>query len=215
MDPLRYSIPADLLTPFLPVIAALEAVGVPYHIGGSIASSTWGVPRSTQDADIIADLQLAQVAPFVARLQADFYLDVLTIETAIRQRGMFNLIHLESLFKVDVHLPQRTAFAAAEAARAQATPLTDPPGLRVRLASPEDTILHKLRWYQMSGGSERQWLDVLGVLKTQNTALDQLYLQQWATQLAVTDLLTRAWAAAGLPNEPPPDVLESPVQPAG
>jgi len=183
----------------LPVIGALEVVGVPYHIGGSIASSTWGTPRSTQDADIIADLQLAQVAPFVVLLQADFYLDVRAIETAIQQRGMFNLIHLESMFKVDIILPQRTAFAAAEAARAQATPLANMPGQRVRLASPEDTILHKLRLYQMGGGvSERQWLDVLGVLKTQNTALDRAYLQYWAVQLGVADLLAQAWEEAGL-----------------
>jgi hypothetical protein len=93
MNPPRYAIPADLIGPFLPVIAALDAVGVPYHIGGSIASSTWGFPRATQDADIIADLALPQVAPFVARLQPEFYLDVPAIETAIRQRGMFNLIH--------------------------------------------------------------------------------------------------------------------------
>ncbi|MGI8586958.1 MAG: hypothetical protein ACR2M0_04620 [Chloroflexia bacterium] len=94
---------------------------------------------------------------------------------------MFNVIHLESMFKVDIILPQRTAFAEAEAARAQATPLADTPGRLVRLASPEDTILHKLRWYLMGGGvSERQWLDVLDVLKTQNTALDSAYLQHWA-----------------------------------
>jgi hypothetical protein len=200
MNPPPYSIPADLIGPFLPVVTALEATGVPYHIGGSVASSTWGFPRSTQDADIVADLQSAQIAPFVALLQDDFYLDVPAIETAVRQRGMFNLIHLESMFKVDIILPKRTAFAAAEAARAQATPLTGTPGQMVRLASPEDTILHKLQWYRQGGGvSERQWLDVLGVLKTQNTGLDRAYLEHWAIQLGVAELLTRAWGEAGLP----------------
>ncbi len=107
--------------------------------------------------------------------------------------------NLESMFKVDIILPKRTAFAEAEAARAQATPLADTPGRPARLASPEDTILHKLRWYLMGGGvSERQWLDVLGVLKTQNTALDSAYLQHWAGQLGVADLLARAWEEAGL-----------------
>ena len=190
-------IPADVITPLLPIVDALDACGILYYIGGSVASSVWGIPRSTLDADIVADMRPAHVAPFVAAIEADFYVDALSIQEAIRARRSFNVIHMDQIFKIDVFVHERTPFAHAGFAHIAAAAIDADPPRTVAIASAENTLLHKLTWYRMGGEtSERQWGDILGILKMQPD-LDQAYLQQWAARLQVTDLLARALADAG------------------
>jgi hypothetical protein len=193
-------IPDDVLTALLPVVQALEALDVPYHIGGSVASTVWSFARTTNDADIIAFLHAAHVAPFVATLTVqDYYADEEAIYEAIRRRGSFNLFYQPTMFKVDIFVPAPRPFDESAQARARLIWADDPPTQQLRLASPEDVVVQKLVWYRMGGGvSERQWLDVLGVLKAQAADLDQSYLHQWATRLGVADLLVRALGEAGL-----------------
>jgi hypothetical protein len=192
-------IAGDILAAITPVVDAFEQLGVSYHIGGSVASSVYGVARSTLDADLVADLQFAQIAPFVARLGTAYYLDERAIIDAVQRRASFNLIHLDTMIKVDVFILKSQAFdqAAFQRTRQAALDKTDP---RVfPLAAPEDVVLHKLGWYRAAGGvSDRQWNDILGVLKVQATRLDRTYLQQWAARLGLTDLLDRAWQEAGV-----------------
>ena len=189
---------SQVLAAITPIVEALEELGVSYHIGGSVASSVYGIFRATIDADLVANLRLEQVRPLVKRLQADYYIDEDMIRDAIKRRSSFNVIHLDTMLKVDIFIPKTRLFDQEELRRVQQEVLSE--GTRpFNIASPEGTILNKLEWYRMGGDvSDRQWNDILGVLKVQGTNLDIVYLERWAADLNVTDLLERAFVDAGL-----------------
>lgn len=182
------------------VVQALEAVNATYWVGGSLASSSYGIPRATQDVDLVADLRSEQAAPFVAALADEFYVDAESVADAIRRRASFNVVHLATMYKADVFIMQASPWARIEAGRRRLESLSgEDETVRVYLSSPEDVILHKLEWYRLGGGvSDRQWGDVLGVLKVQGEALDFGYLRQWAGELGLTELLAAALRDAGL-----------------
>jgi hypothetical protein len=188
----------QVLAAISPIIETLEQLGVSYHIGGSVASSVYGILRATIDADIVADLRLEHVRPLVMQLKTDYYIDEDMIRDAIKRRSSFNVIHLDTMLKVDVFIPKSRLFDQEELRRSQQEVLLE--GTRpFSVASPEGTILNKLEWYRMGGEvSDRQWNDILGVLKVQGTDLDMFYLQKWAANLNVTDLLERSLVDAGL-----------------
>lgn len=190
---------ADLSAALRPVVEALESAGARYRIGGSVASSALGVPRSTLDVDLVTDLEPAAIADFVAALQADYYLDEDAVRDAVRRRASFNMIHLSTMLKVDVFIAKASPFDRVSFARHVDRALTDEPGARVySFRSAEDIVLRKLEWYRLGGEvSERQWNDAVGVLKVQAETLDHGYLEQWARDLGVTDLLARAMSLAG------------------
>ncbi len=183
-----------------PVVDAFEQLGIDYYIGGSVASSAYGIPRTTIDVDIIADLHLGHVHPLVKLLKETYYIDADMIRDAIKWRTEFNVIHLETMMKVDVFIPKTRSFDQSMLHRTRQEKIdTFENDSLFYLASPEDTILTKLEWYRMGGEvSERQWNDLLGVLKLQGTSLDFVYLRHWATNLNVADLLERAYEDAGL-----------------
>jgi hypothetical protein len=188
----------DILAAVTPVVEALEQIGVAYHIGGSVASSLHGIPRSTIDIDLIADLRLENVRTLVKLLQAAYYIDEDAVQDAIKRRTEFNTIHLDTMLKVDVFIPKTRLFDQEELRRVQLKVL-EGSERSFYTASPEGTILNKLEWYRMGGEvSDRQWNDILGVLKVQGTNLDMAYLQRWASSLGVADLLERALVDAGL-----------------
>jgi hypothetical protein len=188
----------DIVAATTPVVEALEQLGVTYHIGGSVASSIYGLPRLTIDIDIIADLRLEHVRPLVKRLEPTYYIDGEMITDAIKRRTEFNIIHLDTMLKLDVFLPKSRSFDRGELQRVQAKVLEGSDHL-FYIASPEGTLLNKLEWYRMGGEvSDRQWNDVLGILKVRGTSLDMDYLQKWAANLKVADLLERALVDAGL-----------------
>ena len=187
-----------ILAAITPIVEALEQLGVNYHIGGSVASSVHGIVRATIDADLVAELRQEHVRPLVKRLEADYYIDEDAVKDAVRRRSSFNAIHLETMLKVDVFIPKSRLFDQEELRRVRLQPLVE----NTRpfyVASPEGTILNKLEWYRMgSEVSDRQWNDILGVLKVQGTNLDMAYLQRWAAALNVADLLERALVDSGL-----------------
>ncbi len=152
----------------LTVVEALEALGVPYVIGGSFASAVHGVMRATMDADLVADLHLEQAAPLAEMLGSAFYADVEMMNEAIRRQGAFNLIHYDTAFKIDVFVARSRAFDRAQLARRQLYQLSLDPERRAYVASAEDVVLSKLEWYRAGGEiSDRQWRDVMGVLHVQ------------------------------------------------
>jgi len=177
----------------LKVTDVFEQLGVAYVIGGSLASTLYGMVRTTQDSDIVAEMRREHLQPFVAALQAEFYVDEEMIADAIQHNSSFNIIHRETMFKVDVFIPCPRPFLQSQLARAQRQTFTFEANISAKFASPEDTILSKLEWYHLGNEvSERQWRDILGVLKTRAGELDLGYLRQWANELKVNDLLERA-----------------------
>lgn len=175
------------------VTKSFEYLQIPYLVGGSMASALYGVARSTLDADIVADIRLEQVRELVAALGADFYADDEMISSAIEHRSSFNLIHLNTMFKVDVFIRKDRPFDQSQLDRRVEQVLATNPEQKAFIATAEDTILAKLEWYRMGGEvSDRQWRDILGVLKVQASRLDLDYLQNWADNLTVADLLQRA-----------------------
>jgi len=177
----------------LKVTGVFERLGVPYIIGGSLASALYGMVRTTQDADIVAEMRIEHLQPFVSALQDEFYVDDEMMAESIQRNSSFNIIHRETMFKVDVFIPRPRPFLQSQLARAQKQTFAFETEVSAKFASPEDTILSKLEWYRLGGEvSERQWRDILGVLKIRAGELDLVYLRKWANELKVSDLLERA-----------------------
>jgi hypothetical protein len=187
---------SDVVRALEPVVDALEKLGVPYRIGGSVASSALGVPRSTLDVDLVCALALEHVDAFVTALAPAYYVDADMIRDAITRRSSFNLIMLDTMTKVDVFVHRGGLYDREAFARVVRMSLE--PGTReFDLVTAEDVVLRKLDWYRQGGGvSERQWQDVIGVLRVQAGALDLAYLEKWAALLDVAPLLHRAFAEA-------------------
>lgn len=192
--------PPEIQDALNPVIDAFEALGIVYYIGGSVGSSAYGIPRTTVDVDLVAILKAAQINPLYKLLQEAYYIDPGMVAQAIQRQSSFNIIHLPTMIKVDVFVVKSRPFDQAAFRRIRRERLEDSMGGReYSLASPEDIILNKLEWYRQGGEvSERQWTDVLGVLKVQSKSLDRAYLLRWAAQLGVADLLKRSLADAGM-----------------
>jgi hypothetical protein len=176
----------------LKVTDVFEELGVPYLIGGSLASSLYGMVRTTQDSDIIAGMRPEHIRLFVTRLQNEFFIDEEMIAESIQDYSSFNIIHRDSMFKVDVFIPFPRPFLQSQIAHAQRQTFFLGVEKSAAFASPEDTILAKLEWYRIGGDiSERQWRDALGVLKMMAGMLDLGYLRKWARELKVSDLLEK------------------------
>jgi len=175
------------------VTHVLEQIGIPYAVGGSLASSLHGVMRSTLDADIVADMKLEHVQPLAAALSKEFYADAEMMKDAIEHHSSFNLIHYETAFKVDIFVRKPRAFDQMQLERRKKSIIATDPDQTVYVTSLEDTILAKLEWYRMGGEqSDRQWRDILGMMKTRAGELDLVYLRKWAGELKVSDLFERA-----------------------
>ncbi len=177
----------------LEVGSKLDALGVTWLVGGSVASSILGEPRATADVDLVADLRSPHVGGLYAALVDTYYIDEDTARAAVRTRGAFNVIQLASMTKIDIYCSADTPLGREELSRRIFLEIE---GQRVPCASAEDIILQKLLWFVEGGQvSDRQWRDIRGVIRVQGAALDEAYLTRHATNHCLLDLLHRALTA--------------------
>lgn len=169
-----------------------DKLGIAYAIGGSIASSIYGQVRFTQDADITVEPFDNQADKLFELLKPRYYISSEAMYQALSQRSTFNVIHLESAFKIDVFIRQETPFDKQLISRRKSLRLSDSIAKSFSVVSPEDIILLKLLWYRDSGcTSQVQWQDVLGVLVIQSDRLDFEYLRKWSRTLKISELLEK------------------------
>jgi len=182
-----------------PVINAFNDLGLSYYIGGSIASSAYGIARSTLDVDLILELDTSLIQPLVNKLKGEYYIDPEMINDAIKKKTSFNIIHLKSMLKIDVFILKDELYSKKAFDRKVKDKLDDDAeSIYIYLCSPEDIILHKLEWFKSGGEvSERQWLD-LGVIKIQFEKLDKDYLKMWAKQIGVFSLLEKSFSECNI-----------------
>ncbi len=175
------------------VLAMLERLKIDYVIGGSFASSAHGLARATMDVDLLASLNRGQADLLVAELGSEFYADELSIIRATNEKRHFNIIHIDTSFKIDIFVAKPGGFDEKQLERRRLRVINDEPEQKAFVATAEDTILAKLKWYRLGNEvSDRQWQDVIGVIKIQGERLDSSYLNEWAKSLGVSDLLEKA-----------------------
>ena len=175
----------------------LESLGITYVIGGSIASSIYGKVRFTQDVDMTVEPFEDKADEFLRLVSSDFYISSDAMQQALSQKRSFNVVHLESAFKIDVFIQKNTEFERQLLSRRNFMKLSDRFEKEFSIVSPEDIIMLKLRWYRQTDcTSEKQWQDILSVLEVQKDKLDFEYLKKWAGILRIDQLLARAISEA-------------------
>lgn len=173
----------------------LESLQVRYFITGGAAAILYGEPRTTRDLDLVVAIQPPQLDAAIAALEeSDFYVAGIE-DVRSGQRNVLQIVHQATIARADLILARDTPFNRAQLQRRQAIPLEG--GRQLYYASPEDVVLSKLQW-QRESQSEKQWRDILGILKVQSEAIDGDYLQDWATRLNVRGELQQAFTQAGL-----------------
>jgi hypothetical protein len=176
--------PSDLLRR---VADTLGILGVRYAVVGSMASTLYGDLRITNDIDVVIDLPLEKVQAFCAEFpDPEFYLSRPAVESAVRKRFQFNIIHPSSGLKVDCFIVGSEAFDQQQLTRAVATP-REGGAYVVRFAAPEDVIIKKLEYFRL-GGSEKHIRDICGMLKAQGDRIDRDYIQEWAGEMGLTEI---------------------------
>ncbi|MEM7595699.1 MAG: hypothetical protein AAF383_30065, partial [Cyanobacteria bacterium P01_A01_bin.83] len=175
----------------------LESVNIPYYVSKGVASSIHGEPRSTRDLDLVIEIQPDQINLLVTTLEAaGYYCPVGAVEDLKRRReGLLNITHTETIANADLYVTDTSTFATSQMERRRLLDVEGMPAFWV--ISPEDLVLQKLAWGRGSQ-SEKQWRDVLGILKLQSENLDYEYLNQWADNLGLLDFLSQAFSEAGI-----------------
>ena len=171
------------------IVGILSAQKIPFMLTGSLVSSIQGEPRSTHDIDIIISIRPSDIQGIVQAFPAEeFYLDQESIAQALKNQGMFNVIDLQEGDKVDFWMLTSDPFDQTRFSRRHAEELF---GMHVMVSTPEDTILVKLHWCVLSGGSEKQFVDALRVYEVQKEKLDIAYIETWVEPLHVESLWSR------------------------
>jgi hypothetical protein len=176
-----------------------DSLNIPYYISGSVASSLQGEVRFTEDLDLVIEIQPEQVSPLINVLNQDFYISEVAVNEAVTGiTTSFNVIHLQTTEKADIFVSRNDQFSISKMNRRQLY-YTNENQKSFYVSSPEDTILQKLVWFQMSQEqSQKQWRDILGVIKLQGEKLDFDYLALWSKNLGVKDNLQQGISASGL-----------------
>jgi len=192
----------DILSALAPVIEAFDQLSIPYYIGGSVASSVYGMARATMDVDIIADIKKHHVPKLMKILDEKYYLDEDMILEAIQTASSFNCIHYDTAFKIDVFIYKDEPHQRKAIERRVKDKFDEELDSEYYFAAPEDIIIAKLKWFEQGNRvSERQWLDIMGVIKVQGKNLDIQYLKIWSQKLGFLNLLEKAFDESGIKFE--------------
>jgi hypothetical protein len=162
-------------------------------ITGSFASNIHGLPRATQDVDVVIEVDRRTLERFFESLGSAFYRSSEAAMDALARQKMFNIVHLETGFKIDLIIRKSRPFSRMEFSRRQPAFYL---GANRWFATAEDTILAKLEWSKMAG-SERQFNDALSVAKLQGDNLDRAYLDKWAREIEILNLLESLFQEMG------------------
>ena len=172
------------------LVAHLDNADVPYMLAGSVASTFHGMPRSTQDVDIVVTLSGGALKRLLAELpNSAYYVSDSAALDAVRRRSQFNVIDLETGWKADLIVQKEGPFSRSEFNRRVRAEVLD---VVAWIATAEDTIVSKLEWAKRGGGSERQLRDVVGMIEVLGDQLDRDYIERWITELDVENLWRQA-----------------------
>jgi hypothetical protein len=186
----------------LRVAAALELVGAPYFLGGSLASSLQGEPRATNDVDIVAALMPHRVHAFAEALGPDFEVDEDMLRDAMLHGRCANIFFLPMVTKIDLFAVGPTTYDEVEFSRRYKVQVRAS-GEALFVKTPEDTVLRKLLWYREGGEvSSKQWRDIVEVLRVSASAIDPRYLESWSVRLGIHSLFERARSEASMSDVP-------------
>lgn len=176
------------------LLSILNKNNIDYMITGSIVSSIQGEPRSTHDVDIVINIQEYSIPVLIKEFpNPQFYIDEFSIKDAIQNQSMFNLIDTNEGDKIDFWILTNEAFDISRFERKYEENIF---GFNMKVSMPEDTILAKLKWAKLSGGSEKQFIDALRVYEIQYEKLDINYLNNWVKRLELNELWERIQSEA-------------------
>jgi hypothetical protein len=171
------------------ILALLNENQIDYMITGSLASSIQGEPRATHDVDILVNITQAAIPALIkAFMPPDYYLSQSAVEEAIQHRSMFNLLDTTEGDKADFWILTDEPFDQSRFTRKYEEKIL---GVSMKISTPEDTILMKLRWAKLSGGSEKQFTDALRVYEVQYEKLDLNYMETWSKALHIKEFWER------------------------
>jgi hypothetical protein len=170
------------------VVQRLENAGIPYMVTGSIAANFYAQPRMTRDIDVVIKVDAGQIDKLHSLFNNDFYVEKSSIEEAMRNRSLFNIIHSEKVVKIDMIIMKDGEYRETEFSRRLKKKVNS---LELFIVSPEDLILSKLYWARESH-SEMQLGDVRNIILLNRNTLDFDYLRKWAQTLSVLELLEKA-----------------------
>jgi hypothetical protein len=171
------------------VLGLLKENHIDYMVSGSIVSSIQGEPRATHDVDIVVNLNVSAIPSLIDAFQPPrYYLSDTSIEEAIHHKSMFNLLDTTEGDKVDFWILTHEAFDQSRFSRKTEQEIF---GIKMKVSTPEDTILMKLKWANLSGGSEKQFTDALRVFEVQYDTLNFSYIDKWIGYLEVSGLYER------------------------
>lgn len=177
--------------------AIFDELAVPYALGGSLASSLLGEPRSTVDVDLAVDLDEVSGAALLERVSGELYVPLDSARSAIRAHTSFNLVDTANALKVDLFV---LGDGLLDRRQIERRVRIEVPGAAagIWVTAAEDQVLRKLDGFRRGGGtSDRQWRDVVGLLRVHGGAMDAAYLRETAEQVGLAELLDEAWVAAG------------------